>query len=153
MPIEKSAGGVVFRKENGTIFYLLLHYPSGSRAKKDYWDFPKGHIEKGETLEETVKREIKEETGLKDIEFIDGFKETIKYFFNFQDKKVLKFVTFFLLETQEKEVKISSEHIGYKWLPFEEALESLNFENAKGILKKANDFLKKKFKINETSKS
>jgi 8-oxo-dGTP pyrophosphatase MutT (NUDIX family) len=153
MAIERSAGGVVFRKENGTIFYLLLHYPSSSKAKKDYWGFPKGHIEKGETLEETVKREIKEETGLEDIEFIDGFKETIKYFFNFQGKKTLKFVTLFLLETQEQEVKISSEHIGYQWLPYEKALEFLSFEKDKDILKKANNFLKKKFEINETSKS
>jgi len=149
MQIERSAGGVVFRKENGTIFYLLLHYPSNSKAKKDYWGFPKGHIEKGETLEETVKREIKEETGLEDIEFIDGFKETIKYFFNFQGKKILKFVTLFLLETQEQEVKISSEHIGYQWLPYEKALEFLSFEKDKDILKKANNFLKKKFEINE----
>ena len=152
MPIEKSAGAVVFRREGKNIFYLLLHYPSGSRTAKDYWDFPKGHIERGEKEIETVKREVKEETGLEDIKFVEGFKEWVKYFFRFQGKTVFKIVTFYLVETpyqnkfgtgQAKEVKISEEHIGYKWLPYEEALNQLKFKNAKRILKKANDYLHK----------
>ena len=152
MPVEKSAGAVVFRKEGKNIFYLLLHYPSGSRTAnprsrvnslrgKDYWDFPKGHIEKGEKEIETVKREVKEETGLEDIKFVEGFKEWIKYFFKLKGKNIFKIVTFYLVETKNKNVKISSEHIGYKWLPYEEALEQLLFKNAKEILKKANDYL------------
>jgi len=39
-------------------------------------------------------------------------------------------------------VKVSFEHIGFKWLPYEEAIEKLTFKNAKDILKKANDYLK-----------
>jgi bis(5'-nucleosidyl)-tetraphosphatase len=144
MPVEKSAGAVIFRKENHKIYYLLLNYPAIShRAEKDYWDFPKGHIEKGENLEDTVKREIFEETGLKDLKILPGFKETIKYFFRFQGKNVLKFVTFLLAETTEKEVQISSEHRGYEWLTFEKALKRLTFENAKEILKKAHQFVEK----------
>jgi len=143
MPVEKSAGAVIFKRETNKIFYLLLHYPGVShRAEKDYWDFPKGHIEKGEKIEETVKREVFEETGLKDIKILPGFKETIKYFFKSGGKRILKFVTFFVAETKEKNVQISFEHIGYEWLPFEEAMERLTFKNAKEILKKANDFLK-----------
>jgi len=143
MTVERSAGAVIFRREGDKIYYLLLHYPGAShRAEKDYWDFPKGHIEKGEKIEETVKREVFEETNLKDIEILPGFKETISYYFKFQRKNILKFVTFFLAETKEKEVKISSEHIGYEWLPFKEAIERLNFKNSKEILKKANEFLK-----------
>jgi 8-oxo-dGTP pyrophosphatase MutT (NUDIX family) len=142
MPIEKSAGAVVFRK-NKEIKYLLLHYPTGSRASKDYWDLPKGHIEKGEKPMVTAKREIAEETGLKDVGFIDGFKETIKYFFKWEGKSILKFVTFYLAEAKTKDVKISWEHIGFKWLPYQEALGQLTFKNAKEILKKANQFLEK----------
>jgi 8-oxo-dGTP pyrophosphatase MutT (NUDIX family) len=143
MPVEKSAGAVIFKRETNKIYYLLLHYPGAShRAEKDYWDFPKGHIEKGEKIEETVKREVFEETGLKDIKILPGFKETIKYFFKSGGKRILKFVTFFVVETKEKKVQISFEHIGYEWLPFEEATERLTFKNAKEILKKANDFLK-----------
>jgi bis(5'-nucleosidyl)-tetraphosphatase len=143
MPVEKSVGAVVFRREGNKIYYLLLHYPSVShRAERNYWDFPKGHIEKGEKPEATVKREVEEETGLKDAVFINGFKETIKYFFKFKGKNILKFATFYLMETGTKDIKISYEHIGFKWLPYEEALEQLAFKNAKEILEKANNFLK-----------
>ncbi len=144
MPVEKSAGAVIFRKENNEIYYLLLHYPSSAKAPRDYWDFPKGHIEKGEKLGDTVKREIEEETGLKDIKFIEGFKRWIKYFFRWEGKNILKFVTFYLAETKEKEVKISGEHVGYRWLSYGEALKQLTFKNAKEIIKKANDFLQRK---------
>jgi len=145
MPLERSVGAVIFRREGNKIYYLLLHYPSIThRAKRNYWDFPKGHIEGGEKPEAAAKREIEEETGLKDIKFIEGFKETIKYFFRFKDKNILKFATFYRVETKTKDIKISYEHIGFKWLLYEEALEQLNFKNAKEILKKANDFLSKK---------
>ena len=142
MPVERSAGAVIFRRENNKIYYLLLHYPSNAKAPKEYWDLPKGHIEKGEKIEDTVRREVKEETGIEDIKFIEGFKEWIKYFFKFKGKNIFKIVTFFLAETKTKTVKVSFEHIGFKWLPYEEAIEKLTFKNAKDILKKANDYLK-----------
>ena len=144
MPIEKSAGAVIFRKEGNKIYYLLLHYPSSAKAPKEYWDFPKGHIEKGENLEETVKREIEEETGLTDIKFVEGFKEGIKYFFKFKEVNILKFVTFYLVKTKTKDIKISREHLDYKWLFYKEAIEKLTFKNAKEILKKANDYFSEK---------
>jgi 8-oxo-dGTP pyrophosphatase MutT (NUDIX family) len=145
MPVEKSAGAVIFRREGDKIFYLLLYYPGVShRAERDYWDFPKGHIEKGEKIEETVKREVEEETGLKDIKFVEGFKKWIKYFFKHKGKNVFKIVTFLLAEAETEEVKISTEHIGYQWLPYKEALKQLKFKNAREILKKSNDFLSKK---------
>ncbi|OGZ19023.1 MAG: hypothetical protein A2175_01705 [Candidatus Nealsonbacteria bacterium RBG_13_42_11] len=145
MPIEKSAGAVIFRKEDNKPFFLLLHYPSDTKSLKGYWDFPKGHIEKGEKELDTVKREVEEETGLKDIDFIERFKETIKYFFRWGGKNILKFVTFYLAETDKKEVRISEEHTEFKWLPYEEAIERLSHKNAKEILRKANDFLNSRF--------
>ena len=138
MPLEKSAGAVIFSRADKKIEYLLLHYQAG------HWDFPKGNIEKGEKVEETVKREVKEETGIEDIKFTPGFKESIKYFYKLKGKNIFKIATFLLAETKTKEVKISWEHIGFKWLPYGEVLEQLTFENAKEILKKANDFLSKK---------
>lgn len=142
MPFEKSAGAVIFRKEGNKIYYLLLHYPSTKRgAKGDYWDFPKGHVEKGEKIEDTAKREVGEETGLTDVKFVEGFKEWIKYFFRSEGKNVFKIVTFFLAETKEKEVKISFEHTGAEWLEYEQAMNRLAFKNAKEILKKANGYL------------
>jgi 8-oxo-dGTP pyrophosphatase MutT (NUDIX family) len=74
MPVEKSAGAVIFRKEGGKIYYLLLYYQSGARRPHPYWDFPKGHIEKGEKPEDTARREVKEETGLKNIDIIEDFR-------------------------------------------------------------------------------
>ena len=138
MPIEKSAGAVIFRRQNKKIYYLLLHYQAG------HWDFPKGNIEKKEKPEETARREIFEETGIKDIEFVPGFKETIKYFYKLKGKNIFKIVTFFLAETKTKKVKISWEHLNFKWLPYKEALEQITFKNTKEILQKANDLLSKK---------
>jgi len=148
MPKEISAGAVIFRRDNDEISYLLLHYQSG------HWGFPKGHIEEGESEEETIKREIKEETGIEDIKIIEGFKEQIKYVFRRtyslkeKDKKhapwVFKIVDFRLAETKTKKVKISFEHIGYKWLPYEQAFEQLTFKNAREILKKAHCYLTRK---------
>jgi len=147
MSVEKSAGALIFRKERDKFFYLLLHYSVG------HWDFPKGNIEKGEKLEDTARREILEETGIKEIKFVSNFKKWIKYFYKRAPSKfgkqktgetVFKIVTFFLAETKEKEVKISREHVDYKWLPYKEALKQLTFKNAKEILKKANSFLSRK---------
>ena len=143
MPQERSAGAVVFRRDaRGQPLYLLLYYPPSSpKAKKEYWDFAKGHIEKGETDVETVKREVQEETGIKDLTLIDGFKETISYMFQAKGQKIFKTVVFFLGETRSKDVKISAEHLAYLWLPFEKALLQLKFPNAKKLIKKANSLI------------
>lgn len=141
MPIEKSAGAIVFYKNGKKIEYLLLC----QKIKRITWGFPKGLVDKGEKLEETAKREIEEEASLKDIEFVPGFKESIKYFYKWKGKNIFKVVTFFLVKAKTKTVKLSYEHINYKWLSFEEALKQITFDNAKEILKKANQFLKEKY--------
>jgi len=135
MKREISAGAIVFIKEKEPIF-LLLHYEEG------HWDFPKGHIEGKETDTETVKREVEEETGIKDIEILPNFKEKIQYYFKFKGELISKEVVFYLAKTSTKKIKISSEHIGFEWLPYEKAIEKLTYKNAKEILKKADNFLK-----------
>ena len=144
MLVENSAGAIIFIKEGERPLFLLLHYPFGGRTTEPYWDFSKGHIEKGEKIEDTARREAEEETGLKDVNVIDGFRQTIKYYFQWRGKTVRKFVTFLLAETKTKDITISEEHIGYKWLPYEEAIETLTFDNAKEVLKKANAFFSRK---------
>lgn len=136
MKIEKSAGVIVFRNENGKRFYLLLEKENGQI------DFPKGNIEKGEKIIEAAKRETAEETGVENLKFIDGFKETIRIFYKWEGELILKFITFFLAETETKEAKISFEHKNFYWLPCENAIEKLSFKNSKKLLKKAEEFLK-----------
>jgi 8-oxo-dGTP pyrophosphatase MutT (NUDIX family) len=141
MPFEKSAGAIIFRKGRGKIYYLLLNYASIGKVEKTYWGFSKGHIEKGEKGIDAIIREIKEETGIKHLKFLTGFKEVEKYFFKYKGKTIFKKVYYLLAETKTKEIKLSFEHLGYKWLPYKKALEKLSFKNAKRILKKANEFL------------
>jgi len=143
---EFSAGAMIYRVEKGAPLYLLLEYNSAAKKRKTYWDLPKGHLEKGETDEQAAKREIKEETGLVDVNFIPGFKEGIQYYFQIKGKKVFKKVVFFLTETKESKVQLSHEHVGYTWLPYEQALSKLTYKKAKGIMQKTHVFLEKKQK-------
>jgi 8-oxo-dGTP pyrophosphatase MutT (NUDIX family) len=135
MLVEKSAGAVVFRKENG-IKFLLLRY----KFKSEYWDFPRGNIEKGEKAEDTAKREIEEETGIKDLKFLKNFEQKVKWFYRRENKLILKEVIYFLAQTDEREVKISEENVGYEWLSYEEALSKLKPTSQK-VLKEAMKFL------------
>ena len=115
--------------------YLLLHYESG------HWDFPKGHIESGEDPEETAKRELQEETGISEIHLLDGYQQTLRYFFRQKGIGIFKVVIFFLAETAQSEVTLSAEHVGFDWLPYDAALARLTFKNSRDLLIKANEHL------------
>jgi len=132
---EKSAGAVIVRKEKEPLFLLICN--------KGNWDFPKGNIEKGEKELDTVKREVKEETGIDDIKIIGGFREVISYYYKRDGKLVSKDVIFYLAVTKTKDVVLSYEHEDYKWLTYEEAYNHLSFENSRRVLKKAREALKK----------
>src|SRR5215467_11626718 len=97
---ERSSGAVLFIETDDAKKYLLLNYPSG------HWDFVKGNIEKGETLKETAIREIREETGINDVSFIDGFQEKVEYHYQRGGDLIHKEVVFFLAKTASTEVKI-----------------------------------------------
>ena len=70
----RAAGAVVFRRTESGIRILVL------RAFKN-WDFPKGLVEAGENQLDTAKREVQEETGLRELDFPFGeeFRETLPY--------------------------------------------------------------------------
>lgn len=136
MKHEKSAGAVVFRKENGTILYLFLDY----KFKSEYLGFPRGSIEQGESEKQAARREVKEETGL-ETEFVEGFREVIHWFYRRDGDTVSKNVILFLAQAKSDQVKVSEEHVGYKWLTFEEAIDQLKFENPRRVMRKAQDFL------------
>lgn len=132
MKREYSAGVIVYYQRNGVTLYLLLHYERG------FWDLPKGHIEGKETKEQTALRELDEETGLKKVKLQSDFQENLSYFFHTSGTQELiyKTVYFFMGRSLTKKVTISHEHIGYMWLPYEEALKQLTYKNARSILKK-----------------
>jgi len=134
---ETSAGIVLFRRENEKILFLLLHYPSG------HWDFVKGKMENGEIPHETAIRETKEETGISDVQFVEGFEEWIRYNFQFEGQLVDKKVVFFLGETKTLNVEISHEHLNFTWMDYVTAMEKTTFDNAKTVLSKAYSLLTK----------
>jgi 8-oxo-dGTP pyrophosphatase MutT (NUDIX family) len=131
---EQSAGFIIFREDKkGKRLYLLLHYPGG------HVDFPKGHIEKGETKYQAAARELREETGITKVDWVEGFKEKLHYFYKHDDKIMSKEVFFFLAQTKQKNITISFEHQGSFWLPYEEAYQKITYENSKELLKKGEE--------------
>ena len=137
MKEEVSVGIILFNEMNKRKF-LLLNYPS------KHWDFVKGKMEKGETPHETAIRETKEETGISDVEFIDGFEEEIEYYFYAENQEIHKKVIFFLGKTETTKITLSHEHLDFIWLEFDNALNKTTYENAKNLLKKSKTFLDKR---------
>jgi len=133
---ETSAGVVLFFRGD-RILYLLLKYRWG------HWGFIKGHIEPGEDEIETIKRETKEETGITDIKFIPGFREKIEYTYTMHGEKRHKTVYYRLAETTQINVKLSHEHVAYAWLPYEEAIKRITYDNDRNVLRKAHEYLKR----------
>ena len=130
---ESSCGAVVFRDIKGEVRYLLI-----KNKRSAHWGFPKGHIEKGETKEETAYREVLEETGIH-INIFEGFESISRY--KIRDK-VEKTVSIFVGTTKDTSTKIQQEEIeDYIWLTYEKAMNLLKFDNDKNILRAANDFL------------
>ena len=139
MADERSAGAVVFYKEGSAEpEYLLLHYTAG------HWDFPKGNIEAGENEKQAAIREIREETGITDVEFLDGFRMKIDYRYRHGRRLVLKEVVLFLARTRTRQVTLSHEHVGFAWRKYDEAMEHLTYQNAMNLLSGAREFLQKR---------
>jgi 8-oxo-dGTP pyrophosphatase MutT (NUDIX family) len=138
---EISIGSVLYILDtNFNVNYLILNYSYG------HWDFPKGNIENGESELDTIKREIMEETGITDINFIDDFRQQISYRYKKKFKLVNKLVIYYIVETKSNKVVLSFEHVNFAWLNYNDALNRLSFDNSKKILKNANEFLSSKIK-------
>ena len=132
---ERSAGVVLFNRAEGLQF-LVLKYPSG------HWDFVKGNIEQGEGEEETVKRELLEETGINNITLHKEFNKKAEYHYYRKNKIVHKIVSYYLAETEQKDVKISFEHLDYRWEDHDNVLKLITFDNSKEILEKGSQLIK-----------
>ena len=136
---EKSAGFILISDDFHTSHYsvLLLHYRSG------HWDFPKGNIETNETEMQAAIRELKEETDITIFRVIPNFRYTLGYKYTKKSKLISKQVILFLASTKVKKVKISNEHVGYKWTRTNSSVDQLTYSNAKNALLYAINFLHK----------
>ena len=142
MKQETSSGAVVYKKEANQFYFLLVY-----SVKNKEWSFPKGHIEKSETELDAAKREIFEETGIKEIKFIDGFKVTDSYLIKgvlpeTKGETVIKNVIFYLCSTDSDCINPDNNEINNcKWFKFDDAVKALKFETQHKLLKKALNFL------------
>lgn len=137
MAIEITSGAVVYRKNNGEIEYLLLE----SQNKGHFWGFPKGHVEGNETLEETAKREIKEETQLV-LPIDTSFHVYTEYDLLNGNRKQMTLYTADL--TQSEDIHLQAEEIkNCGWFNYADARERLTYDNLKQLLDQVNDHLTK----------
>lgn len=134
MIYEKACGAVVYTFLNGRIHYVIIQQQEG------FHGFPKGHVEKNETEEETALREIYEEVGLRPT-LIKGFKVIDEYPL-LRKQHVIKQVVYFLAEYSSQAIIIQEEELlGAMLLPYEEAIKILDYESSRKVLAQADHFL------------
>jgi len=122
MKQEKSCGCIVL---NSNKEVLLVHHNKG------HWDFPKGHIESGETEVQTAIREVKEETNI-DVEVNEEYRYVTQYS---PAENVMKEVVFFLAKNinNHREAQLA-EVSEVKWFRLDEAIERITYDTSKEIL-------------------
>jgi len=134
MDYEKSCGAVVFRKSHGNVEILLIKHLNGG-----YWSFPKGHVEAGETEEETAIREVKEETNI-DIIIDSTFREVVTYS---PKKDTMKDVVYFLARAKNFDhIPQTTEIAQVKWVELSLAHSALTYDNDKQLINKARAVIK-----------
>ena len=137
MIVEKSCGAVVFTEINGKRKYAIICSSEG------FYGFPKGHMEPNETEEETALREIKEETNL-DVKILKNFRTTTQHTFFKNGEERLKKITYFIGKYDNQTFSKQEDEIsGISLMDFEEALRKIQFDDTKGVLKEAEDYLNK----------
>ncbi len=132
MTYEKSCGAVVYKTEVGIPLFLIEHMALGHTS------IPKGHVEEGETEEETAAREIKEETNL-DVKLDTRFRHTISYH---PHPNVSKDVVFFLAEAaSDTLINQECEVSALEWLPYEAAYNAMTYDTDRETLEAAKSYM------------
>jgi len=122
---EPTAGGIVYRRnKDGEIEVLLI------QDAKDRWTIPKGHIEEGETAQQTARREIGEEAGLKNVDVL-GWLGKIHFRYRRVDKLVLMTTQIYLVKALGDTDAIKKEEWmkDIKWFKFHDALDEIEYED------------------------
>lgn len=122
---EPTAGGIVFRRnKKGDVEILLI------QDAKDRWTIPKGHIEEGETAQETALREIGEEAGITESEAICWLGK-IHFRYRRVSTLVLMTTQIYLVRALGDTDSIKKEEWmnGIKWFKFHDALEAIEYED------------------------
>jgi 8-oxo-dGTP pyrophosphatase MutT (NUDIX family) len=129
---EYTAGGVVFRRMGDRIEILMIQDRLGR------WTIPKGHVEEGESLEQTAVREVAEETGLKHLRL--GEKLDKLHFFYRKEGKLIFMTTYvFLMEALGDTDKIVPENsegiVDAKWFDQDEALGLIEYRDTERLFR------------------
>lgn len=123
---EPTAGGIVFRrsKDGKDIEFLMI------QDAKNRWTIPKGHIEEGEDSKTTAEREIREETGLQEMQVLQWLGK-INFRYRRQTSLVLMTTEIFLVRAMGDTDKLQGEEWmnGYGWQPSREALDKIEYED------------------------
>ena len=138
-----SYGVVPVYKEDNEWKVLVVHQIS--YRGDDFWIFPKGHAEAGETPVEAALRELAEETGVTDVTIYDEVPIVILYTFVHEGVRIEKTVQYFIGVCAEKETHISQPHEikETRWCSFEEAMSLLTHQNSKDVLELVRSMLLK----------
>ena len=132
----KSCGFIAYKEINGEICYLII------KARNGDVGFPKGHMEAGESEIQTAIRELKEETNA-EIEIISGFRRQLEYPLPRMADTIKQTVYFLGRGTSDKLIPQETEVAEAVFLPYEEALAVLTFDETRNMLTEAENFRKK----------
>ena len=125
---------IIYRKFHGNTELLLIKNQNGG-----HWSFPKGHVEAGETEEETAVREIKEETGI-DVILDTSFRRVITYL---PKKEVTKDVVYFLAKATSYDYVPQEEEIAkIKWVEINHAATMLSYDNDRQLVSQAKNIIR-----------
>lgn len=131
---ETSAGGLVVDAEraNAALIGRL------DRHGRLLWSLPKGHIEDGETVEQTAVREVKEETGIS-AQVLQPL-GTIDYWFVAERRRVHKTVHHFILESTGGELSDEDVEVTeVAWVPLADLETKLAYSDERKLVRKAKE--------------